>query len=49
MGLDCVLCGPGSISVAHKPNEFMPVADFVRGGELVKTIVHQLCESGAQR
>ena len=48
LGLDCVLCGPGSISVAHKPNEFMRVADFARGGELLKAIVHQLCEFGAQ-
>lgn len=48
LGLDCVLCGPGSISVAHKPNESMPVVDFVRGGELLKTVVHQLCASGAR-
>jgi acetylornithine deacetylase len=48
LGLDCVLCGPGSISVAHKPNEFMRVADFAQGGELLKTVVHQFCESGAQ-
>jgi acetylornithine deacetylase len=43
LGLDCVLCGPGSIGVAHKPNEFLPVAEFVRGGDLLTRVVHRAC------
>ena len=29
-GLDCVIFGPGTIEVAHKPNEWMPKDDFAR-------------------
>ncbi len=43
LGLDCVLWGPGSIEVAHKPNESLPVAEFVRAGELLARIVHRAC------
>jgi acetylornithine deacetylase len=43
LGLDCVLWGPGSIEVAHKPDESLPVAEFVRAGELLARIVHRAC------
>jgi acetylornithine deacetylase len=43
LGLDCVICGPGAIEVAHKPNESLPVAEFVRAGELLSRIVHRAC------
>jgi acetylornithine deacetylase len=43
LGLDCVLWGPGSIEVAHKPNESLPIAEFVRAGELLTRIVHRAC------
>ncbi len=43
LGLDCVIWGPGSIEVAHKPNESLPVAEFVRAGELLTRIVHRAC------
>jgi acetylornithine deacetylase len=43
IGLDCVLCGPGSIEVAHKPNESLPVAEFVRAGDLLTRVVHRAC------
>ena len=46
LGLDCVLCGPGSIEVAHKPNESLPVAEFVRAGELLDRVVHRACVVG---
>ncbi|HET8623672.1 MAG TPA: acetylornithine deacetylase [Gemmatimonadales bacterium] len=39
LGLDCAIWGPGSIEVAHKPNEGLPVAEFVRAGELLDTLV----------
>ena len=43
LGLDCVIWGPGSIEVAHKQNESLPVAEFVRAGELLTRIVHRAC------
>jgi acetylornithine deacetylase len=43
LGLDCIIWGPGSIEVAHKPNESLPVAEFVRAGELLTRIVHRAC------
>lgn len=43
MGLECVLCGPGTIEVAHKPNESMPKRDFVAGKELIERAVRSFC------
>ncbi len=43
LGLDCVIWGPGAIEVAHKPNESLPVAEFVRAGELLTRVVHRAC------
>jgi acetylornithine deacetylase len=42
MGVECVICGPGSIEVAHKPNESLPVAEFARAGELLTRLVDGL-------
>jgi acetylornithine deacetylase len=46
LGLDCAIWGPGSIEVAHKPNESLPVAEFVRAGELLTRVVHRACAEG---
>ncbi len=46
LGLDCVIWGPGSIEVAHKPNEWMPVGEFKRGGELLTRVVQRACVEG---
>jgi acetylornithine deacetylase len=46
LGLDCVIWGPGSIEVAHKPNEWMPVAEFNRAGELLTRVVGRACIEG---
>ncbi|MFL5516745.1 MAG: acetylornithine deacetylase [Gemmatimonadales bacterium] len=42
-GFDCVVFGPGSIEVAHRPNEFLPVAEFRRGGELLDELIRERC------
>ena len=47
LGLDCVLCGPGSIEVAHKPNEWLPVAEFERGGALLTRVIERACAGEA--
>lgn len=30
MGSDTVICGPGNIIYAHKPNEFVLMSDLVK-------------------
>jgi acetylornithine deacetylase len=46
-GYDCVIWGPGTIDVAHQPNEYMPAAQLRRGGELLDRLIHTLCGSEA--
>jgi acetylornithine deacetylase len=43
IGLDCVILGPGDIAAAHKPNEFLPLADLVRGRTVLERIVRRCC------
>ncbi len=43
LGLDCLVCGPGTIEVAHKPDEHVPVAEIERGRELVAHLVEHFC------
>jgi acetylornithine deacetylase len=42
-GFESVLFGPGSIEVAHQPNEFLPVAEFRRAGEVLDGLIRQRC------
>jgi acetylornithine deacetylase len=42
-GMECAVWGPGSIAVAHKPNEFMPLAEYARGRELLECAVREFC------
>lgn len=46
LGLDCVLWGPGSIGVAHRPNESLPVGEFARAGEILSRVVGRVCMAG---
>jgi acetylornithine deacetylase len=39
LGVECVVCGPGAIEVAHKPNEWLPLAEFIRAGALLDALV----------
>ncbi len=47
MGIDCVLFGPGSIAVAHKPNESMPKTQFARARPILERVVQQFCVNGS--
>ncbi|HEX4963714.1 MAG TPA: acetylornithine deacetylase [Thermoanaerobaculia bacterium] len=49
LGLDCAIFGPGSIEVAHKPNEHLPKADFVAARELLNRTIQQFCGAGGER
>lgn len=42
-GFRCVIFGPGSIEVAHRPNEFLPIAEFERAGALLDDLVRRRC------
>jgi acetylornithine deacetylase len=41
--LDCVLFGPGTIEVAHKPNESIALAELVRARDLLSRLIEQMC------
>jgi len=39
LGLECVVFGPGSIEVAHQPNEWIPAAELVSARDVVEQVV----------
>jgi acetylornithine deacetylase len=43
VGLRCAVFGPGNIEVAHRANEFVPIAEFERAGRLLDDIVRRRC------
>ncbi len=47
LGLDCAIFGPGTIEVAHKPNEHVPKAELARARELIAVTVRRFCEETA--
>jgi acetylornithine deacetylase len=42
-GYRCVIFGPGNIEVAHRPNEFVPIAELERAGEVLDALIHRRC------
>jgi acetylornithine deacetylase len=46
LGMDCAVFGPGSIEVAHKPDEFLPKDQLARAGDLLDATVRRFCEEG---
>lgn len=43
-GFDCAVFGPGTIEVAHKPNEWIPKAEYAKAREIVERAIVALCE-----
>ena len=43
LGLECVIFGPGSIEVAHRPNEYLPLDQFHRAGQLLDRVIARCC------
>ena len=43
LGLDTVVMGPGSIDVAHQPNEFMPMSQLRPGIDVIKRLIGHHC------
>ncbi len=48
-GFDCLLWGPGTIEVAHRPNEFMPRDEYRRGANLLAQVVERFCCAASTR
>ena len=47
LGLDCAIFGPGTIEVAHKPNEHVPKAELARAQDLIAVTVRRFCQETA--
>jgi acetylornithine deacetylase len=43
LGLDCAIWGPGSITVAHQPNERVPKADLAAARPVLEALVERFC------
>lgn len=43
LGFECVLYGPGSIEVAHRPNEFLPIDQYRTATATVDRLVREHC------
>ena len=46
-GFDCVVCGPGDIAVAHKPNEWLSVEEFHAADRFLERLVHRATGASA--
>ncbi len=38
-----VVCGPGDIAAAHKPNEFIPLQQIAKGEDFMRRLVDEVC------
>lgn len=43
LGLDCAVWGPGSITVAHKPDERIPKADLAAARPVLEALAERFC------
>ncbi|HEV8240596.1 MAG TPA: acetylornithine deacetylase [Thermoanaerobaculia bacterium] len=43
MGMECALFGPGSIRVAHKPDEHVPIADLAAARRVLERLIAGRC------
>jgi acetylornithine deacetylase len=44
LGLECILFGPGSIEVAHRPNEFVPKTEFHAAPAVLDRLIARFCQ-----
>lgn len=42
LGINCYIWGPGGIEMAHRPDEYMPVQDFLNGPIYLRRILEEL-------
>ena len=43
VGYRCVIFGPGDIKVAHRANEFVPIAELERAGMVLDELIRRRC------
>jgi len=48
LDMDCVLFGPGTIEVAHRPDEFVPIDEMMRARNVLRELVQRMCRAGAE-
>jgi len=48
LGIDCAIWGPGSIEVAHKPNEHLPKAELAAARGVLAGAIERFCGEGAR-
>jgi len=44
-GIPTVVCGPGSIAQAHKPNEFVTLDQIARCDEFLRRLMERMCKA----
>lgn len=44
-GIPCVVCGPGSIEQAHKPNEYISLEQLEKGEAFLDRLMDRVCKS----
>lgn len=47
LGMECVLFGPGDIALAHRPDEFVPIADMRMAREHLSRLIDARCGAGS--
>ena len=47
LGMDCAVFGPGSIEVAHRPDEHLPKAELVAARAILERTIDRFCGAGA--
>jgi acetylornithine deacetylase len=43
LGLETIICGPGSINQAHQPDEYLPLEDIQPAIQLIQSLVRKFC------
>jgi acetylornithine deacetylase len=43
VGYRCVIFGPGDIKVAHRANEFVPIAELEKAGMVLDELIRRRC------
>ncbi len=47
LGMDCAIFGPGTIEVAHKPNEHLPKSEFAAARGFLQQTIQTFCREDA--
>ncbi len=43
IGIHSVICGPGELEQAHRPDESLPISSLRRGAELIRELITRVC------